>query len=64
MRTTLDIPEDLIKEAMKLSKSKTKKDSIIIAIEDFIKKKRVEKAISMEGRLKFKKEWERLRHER
>lgn len=49
---------------MRLAHSKTKKDSVIIALEDFIKKKRIEEAFEMEGKLKFQKEWERLRHER
>ena len=64
MKTTLDIPDELLNEAMRLAHSKTKKDSVIIALEDFVRKKRIEDAFEMEGKLKFKKDWERLRHER
>lgn len=64
MKTILDIPDKLLDEAMRLAHSKTKKDSVIIALEDFIRKKRIEEAFEMEGKLKFKKEWDRLRHER
>ncbi|HAG51792.1 MAG TPA: hypothetical protein DCL42_10750 [Deltaproteobacteria bacterium] len=64
MKTTLDIPDELLNEAMRLAHSKTKKDSVIIALEDFVRKKRIEEAFEMEGKLKFKKDWERLRHER
>ncbi|MBI5047348.1 MAG: type II toxin-antitoxin system VapB family antitoxin [Deltaproteobacteria bacterium] len=64
MKTILDIPDELLNEAMRLAHSKTKKDSVIIALEDFVRKKRIEEAFEMEGKLKFKKDWDRLRHER
>ncbi|OGF62161.1 MAG: hypothetical protein A2Y62_20210 [Candidatus Fischerbacteria bacterium RBG_13_37_8] len=64
MKTTFDIPEELIKEAMQVAKCKTKKDTIIIALSDFIKKMRIEEAIQMEGKLKFEKDMEKVRHER
>ncbi len=64
MKTILDIPDELLNEAMKLSHSKTKKESVIIALEEYIRKKRIVEAFEMEGKLKFKKDWERFRHER
>jgi len=41
MRTTLDLPESLIAEAMKLSHQKTKTAVIISALEDFVRKSRI-----------------------
>ncbi len=41
MRTTLDLPAQLISEAMKLSHQKTKTALIISALEDFIRKARI-----------------------
>ena len=41
MRTTLDLPEALITEAMKLSHQKTKTAVIISALEDFVRKSRI-----------------------
>jgi len=41
MRTTLDIPEKLIDEAMKATKINTKTRVIITALEDLIRKKRI-----------------------
>ena len=38
MRTTLDLPEHLIKEAMDLTHAKTKTALIIQAVEDLIRK--------------------------
>jgi hypothetical protein len=38
MRTTIDLPEQLLDEAIKLSHQKTKTAVIIAALEDFILK--------------------------
>ena len=41
MRTTLDLPEDLIDEAMKATKINTKTRVIITALEDLIRKSKI-----------------------
>ena len=38
MRTTLDLPDDLINEAMKATSINTKTKVIIVALEDLIRK--------------------------
>lgn len=38
MRTTLDLPEDLLRDAMKASHSSTKTAVIILALEELIRK--------------------------
>lgn len=38
MRTTLDLPEDLVKEAMKVTKAKTKTELIKSALRNIIQK--------------------------
>ncbi len=53
MRTTLDLPETLINEAMKLSNQKTKTSVIIIALEDFIRKNRIQNIKKFKGKIKF-----------
>ncbi len=42
MRTTLDLPASLINEAMKVSHQKTKTAVIITALEDFLRKNRLQ----------------------
>lgn len=37
MKTTYEIPDDIIEEVKILSKSKTKKKAIVIALEEYIK---------------------------
>ena len=41
MRTTLDLPEDLINEAMKATHINTKTKVIITALEDLIRKSKI-----------------------
>ena len=38
MKTTLDLPDDLMKEAMQLTDIKTKTEVIIVALQELIKK--------------------------
>ena len=64
MKTTLNIPDDLIKTAMSLSKNRTKTQTIIIALQEFIRKKKVEKILAHQGKLEFDDTWEKSRHAR
>ena len=41
MRTTLDLPENLVKEAMKARHIQTKTKVIIIALEELIRKSKI-----------------------
>ena len=41
MRTTLDLPEDLLNEAMKATQIKTKTRVIITALEELIRKSKI-----------------------
>ena len=41
MRTTLDLPEDLLDEAMKATKITTKTKVIIAALEDLVRKSKI-----------------------
>jgi hypothetical protein len=51
MRTTLDLPGALIAEAMKVSHQRTKTAAIVTALEDMIRKSRIQKLRSFKGKL-------------
>ena len=51
MRTTLDLPEDLIDEAMKATKIKTKTKVIVTALEDLIRKSKISGLKEFKGKL-------------
>jgi hypothetical protein len=64
MKTTLNIPEGLIKTAMSLSKRRTKTETIIVALHEYVRLKRVEKIMEHEGKLQLEDTWEKSRHAR
>ena len=49
MKTTVDIPEEILKEAMEYSRARTKREAILRAIEDFNKRKRLAKISNILG---------------
>jgi hypothetical protein len=51
MRTTLDLPEDLVKEAMKASRIDTKTQVIIIALQDLIRKSKLSELKKFKGKI-------------
>jgi len=51
MRTTLDLPIDLLDEAMKTTHIKTKTKVIIIALEELIRKSKIAKLKEYKGKI-------------
>ncbi len=55
MRTTLDLPENLIAEAMLVSKAKTKTEVIKLALEDLIRKHKIQEIRNYRGKIDLAK---------
>ncbi|MFA5028316.1 MAG: type II toxin-antitoxin system VapB family antitoxin [Candidatus Methylomirabilota bacterium] len=51
MRTTLDLPQPLLEEAMQLSPERTKTATIIAALEDFVRKQKIRGLKRFRGRV-------------
>lgn len=49
MKTTMNIPKDLLKEAITLSGAASQTMAVILGLQELIKKKRLEKLASMRG---------------
>ena len=64
MKTTLNIPDDLIKKAMSLSKHKTKTETVIVALQEYVRQKTMKKIMEHQGKLQFDETWEKSRHAR
>ena len=64
MKTTLNIPKELIEEAMKISNKNTKTETVITALKEYIRQRRLDEIINEAGKLDFSDDWEKLRHER
>ena len=41
MKTTVDIPKDLLEDAIKLTGAKTKREAVVTAIADYNRRKRI-----------------------
>jgi Arc/MetJ family transcription regulator len=51
MRTTLDLPEDLVEEAMKATNIKTKTKVIVEALEQLIRKSKISEIKNYKGKI-------------
>jgi Arc/MetJ family transcription regulator len=49
MRTTLDIPDGLIEEARRLLGFKSKTDTVILSLQELVRRKRIEELKNLMG---------------
>jgi len=64
MKTTLNIPEHLIRTAMSLSKNRKKTQTVVAALQEYIRLKKIDNILEEEGQLQFEDTWEKTRHAR
>jgi metal-responsive CopG/Arc/MetJ family transcriptional regulator len=57
MRTTLIIPDRLMKELKNITPEKSKTALISEALEEYINKKRREKLVSLKGKIRIEYDW-------
>jgi Arc/MetJ family transcription regulator len=51
MRTTLNLPDKLVQDAMEASRQKTKTAVIIVALQDLVRKSRIQELRQFKGRV-------------
>jgi hypothetical protein len=56
----LNIPDRLIDDLIRETKAKSKTQAITLAIEEFLQKKRLEKLLSLEGKLDLEDNWREM----
>jgi Arc/MetJ family transcription regulator len=61
MRTTVDIPEDLLEEAKKVSATRSIRDTVVAALEELIRKGRREELRKLAGTMELKVDLKRSR---
>ena len=49
MKTTIDIPEDELKEAMRFTKAKTKRDAVVRVLTEFNRRRRIAELVKYSG---------------
>ena len=60
MRATLDIPDSLIKNLLRVTGEKKKTKAICIAIDDYIRSRRKEKLLALSGKVDFDLDWQKM----
>ena len=63
MRTTLNLDDALLKELMSVTKAKTKVKAIHLAISEFLRSKKLEELLSLEGKIHLDLDWQQLEEE-
>jgi hypothetical protein len=53
MRSTLDLPADLLEEAMRVSGARTKSMTIVMGLQELIHRKRMEELRALGGKLEL-----------
>ncbi|MEE8471419.1 MAG: type II toxin-antitoxin system VapB family antitoxin [Dehalococcoidia bacterium] len=53
MRTTVDIPEELMNDVIALSRTRKKKEAVRIALEEFVRRKKREKLLTLPGKIEI-----------
>ena len=61
MRTTLDLPEDLLDSARRALGFKSKTDTIVVALRELVRRHRLEELKSLLGRVELDVDVERSR---
>ncbi|MBM3132357.1 MAG: type II toxin-antitoxin system VapB family antitoxin [Chloroflexi bacterium] len=49
MRTTIDIPEDLMNELMSVSETRKKNEAVRAALEEFVRRRKIQRLLSLPG---------------
>lgn len=61
VRTTLDIDAELMREAVRLSRRKTKAAAVEAALEEYVRLRRKELLLGLPGRVRLEENWRELR---
>lgn len=64
MRTTMDLPKDLLEEAKKMCGAKTMTSTVILSLQKLIETKKIERLRSLRGKLDLDVDLKRLRKDR
>ena len=53
MRTTLNLPEELLEEARRLLAYKSKTDTVVFSLRELVRRKRIEEIKSLAGKVRL-----------
>jgi len=59
MRATLNIPDDLLSKVQEATGEKSKTKAITIAMQEFIRQKKIKELIALRGKIHIDYDWEK-----
>jgi len=59
MRATLNIPDDLLKEVQKITGEKSKTKAITVAMQEYIRQKKIKELMALSGKIDIDYDWEK-----
>ena len=62
MRTTMDLPEDLVEEAKSLSGTRSKTAAVILALKGYVDRKKTDRLRKLRGSIAVERDLTTLRH--
>ncbi len=60
MRTTLNIPDSLINDLLRVTGERNKNKAICIALGDYIRSRRKEKLLALSGKVEVDLDWQKM----
>ena len=61
MRTTLNLDDEIVTEIVGLTGAKNRSQAINLVLQEFVKRKRMQKLLELRGKLHLDNNWKRLR---
>lgn len=59
MRATLSIPDELLSDVQRFSGERSKTKAVIVAMQEFVREKKLEKLLSLKGKVEIVYDWEK-----
>ena len=57
MATNLALDDSLLNQAMNIGHVRTKRETVTIALKEFIERRRQKKILDLQGKITFRKDW-------
>ena len=58
MRATLNIPDGLVAEVQQLSGQKSKTNAIVVAMEEYVRSRKMQALLDLRGKIRIDYDWE------
>lgn len=58
MRATLNIPDELIAEVQQISGQKSKTRAIVVAMEEYVRRQKMQALLDLRGKIAIEYDWE------